>query len=137
MIFSIRFNAYFRYLICKVILFWRVTPDSQDFLPCSRCHISIHVLFLTNFCLWARATVFVNLMISHHFQVKLNSTSRQDEPSLSDNAKKQSNTMGRLMSTKKQLIGLTRSSVIFSEVGQKLHCWSAGKLYFTPFCLSI
>ena len=70
------------------------------------CHISIHVLFLTNFSFWAsNGQVFVSLMISHHLEVKLNKNSRQDETSLSDNAKKQSNTMLSLMATKKLLIG--------------------------------
>lgn len=70
------------------------------------CHISIHVLFLTNFSFGAsNGQVFVSLMISHHLEVKFNKNSRQDETSLSDNAKKQSNTMLSLMATKKLLIG--------------------------------
>ena len=79
------------------------------------CHISIHVLFLTNFSFGAsNGQVFVSLMISHHLEVKFNKNSRQDETSLSDNAKKQSNTMLSLMATKNLLIGLLQEVPWFS-----------------------
>ena len=86
-----------------VILFWRV--DRQHFLPCSPCHISIHVLFLTNVSLWrSPGRLFLCLMISHHLEVRINKTCRQEGEWLPDNAKKQSNTMRRLRATKKLLI---------------------------------
>ena len=87
------------------VIFWR--GDRQCFLPCGP------VTFQYMFYFWlisvsepATARVFVSLMISHHLEVKLNKNSRQAETSLSDNAKKQSNTMLSLMATKKLLIAL-------------------------------
>ena len=82
------------------VILWR--GDRQCFLPCGPCHISIHVLFLTNFSLWGGTGSFCisNDKPSLTSQTKSQPTSGPS--SLTDNVKKQSNTTPRLTEANKE-----------------------------------
>ena len=90
-------GAYFPYLMCNILTRWQTV-----FLAVWPCHISIHVLFLTNFSLWGGTGSFCisNDKPSLTSQTKSQPTSGPS--SLTDNVKKQSNTTPRLTEANKE-----------------------------------
>ena len=97
------------------VIFWR--GDRQCFLPCGPVTFQYMFYFWLISVCEAGRPVFVFLMISHHLQVKLNHSSRQDRLlSLTMWRNNQIQRPDWLRPKKKLLIANTRSSVIFSKV---------------------